>query len=173
MPELQWRSIYKALRLMELSGEILTGYFFTGIDGPQFTSPESFRTLQKGLEKDAIFWLNACDPVSLCGIGPESLRRGLPARLPSTYLVYHGEKLTMLLKKNGRELELFVPADHPLISRYLEVCKVLLTRQFNPLNRIAVDSINGLPPGRSDYLQALRDFGFRVSHKGLELRKSI
>ncbi len=173
MPGLQWKNIYKALRLMELSGEILTGYFFTGIDGQQFISTEAFRMLQKGLNEEAIFWFNACDPASLCGIGPESLRCGLPARLSSTYMVYHGAKLTVLLKKNGQELEFFVPADHPLISRYLDVCKVLLTRQFNPLKMIAVENINGLPPGRSDYLQALKDFGFRVSHKGLELRKSI
>ncbi|EKD35907.1 MAG: hypothetical protein ACD_75C01730G0001, partial [uncultured bacterium] len=73
-PELQWRSIYKTLRLMELSGELLAGYFFTGIEGPQFISPEAFRLLQKGLDEDAIYWLNASDPASLCGIGPEPLR---------------------------------------------------------------------------------------------------
>ncbi len=173
LPELQWRNIYKSLRLMELSGEILTGYFFTGIDGPQFISPEAFRALQKGLNEDAIFWLNACDPVSLCGIGPEPLHRGLPARLSTTYLVYHGARLTLILKRNGKELEFFVPADHPLLSRYLDVCKVLLTRQFNPLKVLAVGRINGMVPGKSGYLQALKDFGFRASHKGLELRKSF
>jgi len=173
LPGLQWRSVYKALRLMELSGELLTGYFFTGINGPQFISPEAFRSLQRGLDEDTIFWLNACDPASLCGIGPEPLRRGLPARLPSTYLVYHGVKLAVILKRSGWEMEFFVPPDHPLLPSYLEVCKVLLTRQFNPLKIIAVDSINDLPPNRSDYLQALKDFGFRASHKGLELRKNI
>ena len=173
LPGLQWRNIYKALRLMELSGEILTGYFFTGIDGPQFITPETLRTLQKGLDEDRIFWLNACDPASLCGIGTESLHKGLPPRLPSTYLVYHGTKLAVIFKKNGKELAFFVPADHPLLPRYLEVCKVLLTRQFNPLKIIAVDSINGLPPIRSEYLRALKAFGFKTSHRGLELRKAF
>jgi ATP-dependent Lhr-like helicase len=171
LPELQWRSVYKTVRLMELSGEIIAGYFFAGIDGPQFVSPEAFRLLQKGLDPDVIFWLNACDPASLCGIGPESLRPGLPPRVPSTFLVYHGPRLAVILKKNGRELEIFVPPGHPLNGRYLEVCRILLTRQFNPLKIIAVEKINGIPVARSEYLRDLKEFGFTGSHRGLELRK--
>lgn len=171
-PELQWRNIYKTLRLMELSGELLAGYFFTGIDGPQFISPEAFRLLQKGLDEDTIFWLNGCDPASLCGIGPESLRAGLPPRIPSTWLVYHGSRLVVIVKKNGRELEFFVPPGHPLFDRYLELFRVLLTREFMPQKMIAVDRINGLLPSRSEYLQDLKNFGFTASHRGLELRKS-
>lgn len=171
-PELQWRSIYKTVRLMELSGELIAGYFFENIDGPQFISPEGCRMVQKGLDQDAIFWLNGCDPASLCGIGPESLRPGLPPRVPSTFLVYHGPQLTVIVRKNGRELEIFVPPGHPLLGRYLAVCRVLLTRLFNPLKMLAVEKINGKPPARSEYLRDLKDFGFTASHRGLELRKN-
>ncbi len=172
-PELQWRNVYKTLRLMELSGELLSGYFFTGIDGPQFISPESFRRLQQDLGEDEIFWLNACDPASLCGIGPEPLRPGLPARVPSNWLVYHGTRLVVIVNKNGRELELFVSPGHTFLGRYLGVLRVLLTREFMPLKMIAVDKVNGLPPARSEYLQELKDFGFTASHRGLELRKGM
>lgn len=170
-PLLQWRSIYKTLRLMELSGEILSGYFFAGLSGPQFLAPETFRQLQKDLDRDAIFWLNACDPASLCGLGPEGLRRNLPKRLATTYLVYHGEKLVVILHKNGREMQFFVAAGHPLIPRYLEVCRVLLTRDFNPLKMIAVDFINDNSPAHSEYLTDLRAFGFTSSHRGLVLHR--
>ncbi len=169
---LQWRSIYKTLRLMELSGELLSGYFFEGLAGPQFLAPETFRQLQKGLDHDAIFWLNACDPASFCGLGPEGLRRNLPTRLATTSLVYHGTKIVLILKKNGRELEFSVPPGHSRIPRYLEVCTVLLTRDFNPLNVITVDSINGVSPAHSEYLADLKTFGFTASHKGLMLRRS-
>ncbi|MFH0785322.1 MAG: DEAD/DEAH box helicase [Pseudomonadota bacterium] len=168
---LQWRSIYKTLRLMELSGEILSGYFFEEFSGPQFLAPETFRRLQKGFDQDAIFWLNACDPASLCGLGPEGIKKNLPKRLATTYLVYHGEKLVLILKKNGREMEFLEPAGHPLIPHYLEICKVLLTRDFNPLKMIVVDHINGNSPARSEYLTNLRDFGFTTSHRGLVLHK--
>ncbi|KJR97034.1 MAG: ATP-dependent helicase [Desulfobulbaceae bacterium BRH_c16a] len=172
-PELQWRNIYKTVRLMELSGEIVAGYFFEGIDGPQFISPEAYRMLHKELDQEVIFWLNACDPASLCGIGPESLRAGLPPRIPSTYLVYHGPRLPVIIRKNGRELDIFVPPGHPLLGRYLEVCRVLLTREFNPLKMIAVEKVNGAPSIRTEYLQDLKDFGFTASHRGLELRKRM
>lgn len=33
-PQLRWGSVFRALRLMELSGEVLAGYFFHGIPGP-------------------------------------------------------------------------------------------------------------------------------------------
>lgn len=170
--ELQWRNVYKTLRLMELAGELIAGYFFTGIDGPQFISPEAFRLLQQDPDEEAIFWLNACDPASLCGIGPETLRPGLPARIPSTFLVYHGFRLVVIVKKNGRELEILVPAGHPHLHRYLAVLRVLLTREFRPQKMIAVDRINGLPPSSSPYLQSLKDFGCTASHRGLELRKN-
>lgn len=173
-PGLQWRSVYKTLRLMELSGELLSGYFFTGIEGPQFISPEAFRLLQQGLDEGEkkIFWLNACDPASLCGIGPESLRPGLPPRVPSSWLVYHGSRLVLVMKKNGRELEFSAPPGHPLLGRYLEVFRLLLTREFMPAKMIAVDRVNGQPAARSEYLEDLRGFGFTASHRGLELRRS-
>jgi len=33
---------------MELSGEILSGYFFNGLEGTQFLAPETISWLQKG-----------------------------------------------------------------------------------------------------------------------------
>jgi ATP-dependent Lhr-like helicase len=39
---LQWRQIFRTLRLMELSGEVLSGYFFEGVPGPQFISHEAY-----------------------------------------------------------------------------------------------------------------------------------
>jgi ATP-dependent Lhr-like helicase len=67
--QLQWRAVFRSLRLMELSGEVLSGYFFEGITGLQFVSHEAFRMLQEALPQDAVFWINAADPASLCGLG--------------------------------------------------------------------------------------------------------
>ncbi len=80
---LQWRAIFRSLRLMELSGEVLSGYFFAGTSGPQFISHEAFRMLQEPLPAEAVFWINAADPASLCGLGLEALA-GLPR--PISYI---------------------------------------------------------------------------------------
>ena len=53
LPLLQWAKIFKALRLMELSGEILSGYFFEGIPGVQFISHEAFRFLNEPLPEES------------------------------------------------------------------------------------------------------------------------
>ncbi len=142
LPPLQWRSIFRSLRLMELSGEILSGYFFEGISGPQFISHEAFRMLQEPLPQDAVFWINATDPASLCGLGLESLR-GFPPRVASTYLVYHGSRLVMISRRMGKGLDIFVEPDDARLADYFVLFKDLLAREFQPLQRIVVETING------------------------------
>ena len=162
----------KNLRLMELSGELLAGYFFTGIEGPQFISPEAFRLLQKGLDEDAVYWLNASDPVSLCGIGPEPLRAGLPARVPSTLA-----GLSWLAPRRYREEKrpgagVFLPP-RPSPSQPLPGG---LVGAPDPGIHAAEDGRGRQgqwsAPARSEYLQDLKSFGFTASHRGLELRRS-
>jgi len=60
----------------------MTGVFFEGIPGLQFASPTAFQKLQRIGRPDSIYWMNATDPASLCGISLESLRGTLPPRLP-------------------------------------------------------------------------------------------
>ena len=101
LPLLQWATIFKALRLMELSGEILSGYFFEGIPGVQFISHEAFRFLNEPLPEESVYWMNAADPASLCGIRLEALKGLLPSRIPSTHLVYRGKRLVLISRRNG------------------------------------------------------------------------
>ena len=169
LPLLQWNRVFKALRLMELSGEILSGYFFEGIPGVQFISLEAFRFLNEPLPDDAVYWLNATDPASLCGLKLEALKGKLPSRIPSTYLVYQGHQLAMLSRRNGRHLEILVPPDDPHFQDYLAFFKVLLTREFSPEKIISVERINEKPALESEYAGPLKAFGFSRSYKGLEL----
>ncbi|MHB8770810.1 MAG: DEAD/DEAH box helicase [Syntrophales bacterium] len=166
---LQWGRTFRALRLMELSGEILSGYFFAGIPGVQFISPEAFRLLQEPLPEDSLFWLNATDPASLCGIRLEALKGGLPSRLPSTHLVYRGGAPVLISYRNGGALEFLIAAADPRLADTLAFCTVLLTRQFSPRKRILVEQINGTPAADSEYAKPLQAFGFTRYPQGLEL----
>jgi ATP-dependent helicase Lhr and Lhr-like helicase len=168
---LRWRKLFPVLRLMELSGEILSGYFFEGIPGVQFISPEAFRFLREGLDQERIYWMNAKDPASLCGIGLEGLKGKLPRRVPSNHLVFQGMRVVIESMKNGRELRIHIPADHPRLHESLGMFKVLLSRGFNPEKGIVVERINGVTAGRSEYCNALREFGFISAYNGLELRR--
>ncbi len=170
-PILKWSNIFKTLRLMELSGEILSGYFFEGIPGLQFISHEAFRFLNNDLGENAVYWMNATDPASLSGVKIEGLKALLPSRIASTWIVFRGTNPMLIAKRNGKALEFNVPPDDIHLQEYLSFFKVLLTREFNPLKAVVVEAINGEPAAKSVYAQALKEFGFTGSYRELRLVK--
>ncbi len=162
LPALQWSKLFRALRLMELSGEVLAGRFFEGVRGLQFASKAAFRELRQGLPEDAIYWLCAADPASLCGIGIEELKSELPARHQTTHLVYHGTRLVVVSKRKGRELDVRVDPEHPHLTEYFEFLKVSLTRDFQPWKMIEIETINGETARKSPYCAVLGEI-FRLT----------
>ena len=170
-PLLRWKRIFPVLRLMELSGEIMSGYFFEGIPGVQFMSFEAFRFLREGLSEERLYWMNAKDPASLCGTGLESLKGKLPRRIYSNHLVFQGRRLLMESLKGGKELRFHIPADHPRFQESLGLFKIKLSRDFNPVKRIFIEKINDQPARSSEYRDALQEFGFTAGYDGLELWK--
>ena len=172
LPNLRWASLFRSLRLMELSGEVLAGQFFDGVPGLQFASPAAYRRLREGLPADLVYWMNAVDPASPCGLGLEALRDRFPRRVPSSHLVFHGSRLVVASQRNAAELDIRVDPDHPHLDDYLEFVKVLLTRQFNPLKLVAVETINGEPAPASPYADRIAAmFTATREHKSLKLRR--
>ncbi len=174
LPAFQWRNVFRALRLMELSGEVLAGYFFHGIPGPQFISHQAFHRLQRKLPEDVVYWINAADPASLCGIKLESIKGSLPKRVTGTHLVYRGNRLVSVSRRNGRDLTFNVAPDDPHLPEYLSPLRHMLTRQFQPLHRITIETINDEKAIRSPYVDVLRTvFDVHRDYKGVTLyRKS-
>lgn len=168
LPSLQWSRLFRTLRIMELSGEILSGYFFEGIPGLQFISHSAFHSLETALPQEEIFWFCALDPVSPCGLGLEMA--GLPARLASNHLVYHGSRLVVLSKGWGKEIDIRVPPQDPAIPRYLRVFGNLLSRDVAPRKSIRVERINGSAGRESLYKKSFLSYGFVEEYKGLVLR---
>jgi ATP-dependent Lhr-like helicase len=173
-PPFRWRDIFRSLRLMELSGEVLAGYFFAGIPGPQFISHRAFRIFQQNLPEKAVFWINAADPASLCGIPLDALRGSLPKRVEGTHLVFQGSQPVMFSQRKGQVLTFLIPPDHERLSEYLGGLRHLLTREFSPLRRISVETINDEPAGRSPYLPILQqNFDVIVDIKQISLYRKV
>lgn len=168
LSSLQWPRLFRTLRIMELSGEILGGYFFEGIPGLQFVSHRALRSLETGLPQEEIFWVCALDPVSPCGLGLEM--DGLPSRLASNHLVYHGDRLVLVSKGRGKEIEIRVPSEDPSIPRYLRVFGDLLSRDLAPRKGVRTETINGSAARGSPYKRIFLEFGFVEEYKGLVLR---
>ncbi len=173
LPQLRWDKLFRILRLMELSGEITSGCFFKGISGPQFISFEALRFLRIPPSDDMVFWINATDPASLCGIKPEGLTRPLPSRIVSTYLVFHGNRLVLVSKGNHKRLEIHEPPDSIHLSRYYQLFKDLVNREFNPVRSVRIEEINDQKAIGSPYGASLKAFGFSSDYKGFELRRSF
>ena len=154
LPAFQWPHLFRALRLMELSGEIVTGCFFKDIPGLQFISHEAFRVLQRKLP-DSIWWLNACDPASCCGLPFTPLKSRLPRRLPANYIVFRGAEPVVIIEKNGKSVTFHLPPDDPQFGACLCPLFHPLERRFQPLLKLTVEKINGENACDSPYLHAL------------------
>ena len=157
---------------MELSGEILGGYFFKDLPGPQFISRQAFRKLTLPLPEDFIYWINAADPASLCGVPVEGLKQKLPKRLASTHLVFKGPDLMLVSERGGKSLSIYCAPGDPHFNQYLAPLSHLLHRQFSPLTAITIETINREDAAKSPYaagfetlFDTVRDFKKLVLYK--------
>ena len=174
LPALRWKGLFRALRLMELSGEILAGHFFEGVPGPQFASHRAFRLLSRGLPQEAVYWLSAADPASVCGLGLEDLRASLPRRVAGTHLVYHGARLVLESRRNGRRLVFHVSPDDPRLPEYLAPLDHLLTRARQPVRQLEIETIDGGPAASSLFADILgAQFDLRRDHHNLILLRNV
>ncbi len=155
-PGFRWRALFTSLRLMELSGEIVSGSFFEGIQGLQFISHAALRSLLGRPWNDAIFWLNALDPASTCGLKLTGLSTVLPRRLPSNHLVYRGTELVLTSRRNGRELDFHVGFDKAWLPECLGLLRHLMTRSTARVSPLLIETINDQPAPVSPYLAVLR-----------------
>ncbi|MBN1423397.1 DEAD/DEAH box helicase [Candidatus Fermentibacteria bacterium] len=154
----RWSRIFRSLRIMELSGEVVSGRFFEGIPGLQFMAAHALGSLREAGTGE-VFWLSAADPASLCGVPVTGLSVPLPTRLPGTHLVYHGDRLVVISQRHGGEVTFFVSPSDTSLPRYLTVFTHLLTRPVQPQRRIVIERINGEMAASSPYLASFRAIG--------------
>ena len=164
-----WGYLFRTMRLMELSGEIVGGHFFEGIPGIQFASPSAIRVLKDGLGENTIYCLNAADPASLCGVDVPALKEILPERFPSTYLVFYGRRLVIVARKRGTDLEIRVEPDSPDIPVCIEALRRPTRRSFNPRGSVKVRTVNGEAASDGPYGPVLEKCGFVKDYQGYSL----
>ncbi|MBN1781520.1 DEAD/DEAH box helicase [bacterium] len=171
-PPFQWPHLFRSLRLMELSGEVIAGQFFSDIPGPQFISPQALE-LHRSEWDDTLFWLNASDPASVCGLPYDPIRHSHPRRSGSTHLVYRGSRLILISLRHGKSLEIRVPPEDTDI-RVLAPLKHMLERAFNPLNRITIETINEEKAAKSPYAALIkRHFDCVQDHRTITLYRPV
>ena len=146
--EARWGELFKAVRVMELAGELIAGHFFEGLSGPQFITPRALHRLRNHRPPQC-FWVNAVDPAAPCGLSldwPE-----LPRRLPGNYLSFLEGELALVIENQGARLTFHVPPDHPEIDALTAPLHYLARIR----RRVAVSTINGANARKSPYLECL------------------
>ena len=154
--ETRWAGLFKAIRIMELAGELMAGHFFQNLSGPQFITPRALHKL-RSYRPPQSFWLNATDPAAPCGLAADWPE--LPKRMPGNYLSFCDGELALVIENQGARLTFHVPPDHPDIDSITAPVQYLTRIR----RRIAVDTINGENARRSPYLDCLERTMTRTS----------
>ena len=159
--ERRWAHLFKALRMMELAGEVSAGYFFAGLSGPQFMAPQALHGFQSQQAPNS-FWMSALDPASPCGLSldwPE-----LPPRRAGNYLGFLQGALALVVENYGQRLRFLAPPNHEGINALSAPLRHLAALR----KRIRVVTINDQPAKASPYLEALdRCLTRRADHRHL------
>jgi len=172
-PGLGWGGVFRALRRMELSGEVTSGEFFAGLGGPQFASARAVRLLAGGLGGDEPWWCSGRDPVALWNSGPADGGLALPRRAAGAYVAFAGARPTIAVEARGGRIHIALSPDDPGLPAALSPLVHLLTRRTLPETRLSIAAINAAPAEDSPYLAVLRQL-FEVvrERRGLTLFRS-
>jgi ATP-dependent Lhr-like helicase len=160
-----WSGLLPTIRRMELSGELVAGRFFSGINSLQFALSSIARELENAEAVDGIYWMNATDPASPAGLDIEGLDPRLPDRQQSSRIYFQGAQLIAVSNRNGKEQHIFIAPDDPGITALIDLIKIPRSRKILPDNKIVVDTINNKTAGQSEYARVFQDCGF-VSDRG-------
>ena len=164
---MRWSQLFKALRVMELSGEVLQGHFIDGLSGPQFISQRALNRLMQPNKQLATIWFSALDAVSPCGLGldwPE-----LPQRRVGNFLAFHAGELALVVENHGKRLHFHIDAEDNAVDQVLApVIHLAKTR-----GQVRVDTINAEPVRTSAYRPAIaRNLAQRSDHKHVWFEQS-
>ncbi len=167
-----WRDVFRALRLMELAGEIVSGVFVENVATPQFALRSTIELLERARASTRIVWMSAVDPASPCGLGLGGHFGELPVRRAGNHLVFRGSELVLTSRRNGGSLSFAVEPDDPDIAAMLAPLRAMAARRWNPLSRVVVETVNDRPVRESPYAPALRASGFRDEFRAYVLSAS-
>ena len=165
----RWRDLFRALRVMELSGEVVAGLFFEGLAGPQFALPGATRELGRlKTDRQASFWVNAVDPIAPTGLGLDW--KALPQRRAQNHLGFHAGELAFVVENSGKRLRIHLEPDDP----GLDALAIHLPPILRARRRVVIETINDLPARQSPYLEALgRHLDLVHDHRGVYVQRRI
>ena len=144
-PDFRWRRLFPALRLLELSGEIVAGHFIDQINSLQFAAFDTLDSLKR-TAPHGVVWFQANDPASLCGIAPAfSTHPFPPARRDSAFIVMQDDHIVLTATMSGRHLLITEDLLPQLSPEWFAPWKCALSRRISPRPSVEIQTVNGRP----------------------------
>ncbi len=153
----RWADIFQALRLMEFSGEVISGIFIEQIPGLQFIMPETRETLRNFVEKTRYRLLHVQDPASLSGMPADQIKRRFPQRRGDIWYTVQGGQTILSFSVRGGSLQIWT--DEAVHDAFQFFCDTLLQSK-RLIDKIQIKTINDLPASESQYISLLENQGF-------------
>jgi ATP-dependent Lhr-like helicase len=171
--------VYKVLRAMEESGQVVRGYVVEGLGAAQFAARgavDRLRALSRAAGRDpdpvATVVLAAADPAQPYGAAlpwPATHGEGKhrPARKAGALAVLVDGEPALYVERGGRSLLSFTEDDDSLRSAATALSRAV---REGWLGQLAVQRADGEGALTSHLAEILREAGFRATPKGLRLR---
>ena len=147
-----WGRMFRALRMMELSGEVVSGLFFDQLTGPQFASTEILSSLDPSTYPSKTYWLNAMDPLAPSGLGLNW--PGLPMRRASTHIGFVDSDLMLVSENSGKKLTILGDVNLPAMADLFDDMQRVVTHG----KRLEIETINDEPAITSGYLDMISEY---------------
>jgi ATP-dependent helicase Lhr and Lhr-like helicase len=172
-------AVYRVLRAMEESGQVVRGYVVEGLGAAQFAARgavDRLRAVSRAAGRDpapvGAVVLAAADPAQPYGAAlpwPESVGDGKhrPARKAGALAVLVDGVPALYVERGGRSLLSFTEDDDTLRAGATALSRAV---REGWLGQLAVQRADGEGALSSHLAEILRDAGFRATPKGLRLR---
>ncbi|ALG07863.1 ATP-dependent helicase [Kibdelosporangium phytohabitans] len=172
-------AVYKVLRAMEESGQVIRGYVVEGLGAAQFAARgavDRLRALSRAAGKDidpsGAVVLAAADPAQPYGAAlpwPATIGEGKhrPGRKAGALAVLVDGEPALYVERGGKSLLSFTEEDEPLRAAAEALSRAV---REGWLGQLAVQKADGDLALTSHLAEILRDAGFRATPKGLRLR---
>ncbi len=167
LPVFQWSNLVSGLKVMELSGELTAGIYFTHLSFPQYMATENLKNWTEFQNHPSHFILNATDPASLSGLG---LFSDLPERHSANHFVYAQNKIVLISRMKARDIEIAEGASAETVIQAFRLFYGIVQRRFKPWKVVKVETINQQPALKSHWREHFEAFGFKPDYHSLIYR---
>jgi ATP-dependent Lhr-like helicase len=166
-----WGELFPAMRRLELAGELLSGRFFEGAEGPQFLDPAAFAAFSAldAQVAETPRWVNSLDPAAAALYAVSERQALLPPRIASNRVCVLAGRVIAASTRSYRDLKIALSPDDPSLPEALSFFRAAREREAAPEGRIVVEKINGQGAARSAYANAMRGSGFEADRGRLVL----